>query len=118
MRFTPGQGKAVTRITVAVDRKMKKEDGSKDADFVPIVIWGKQAESTANYMGKGRLIGVSGRIQTRNYEAKNGTRKYVTEVVADEVQFLDWGKKSGRQKEDNYDLSDDVTPVDEGDIPF
>lgn len=117
LRFTPGQGKAVARITVAVDRRMKKEDGSRDADFIPIVIWGKQAESTANYMGKGRLIGISGRIQTRSYEAKDGIRKYVTEVIADEVQFLDWGKKS-EQPKDNFNLPEGVTPEDDGEIPF
>ncbi|MFL0196428.1 single-stranded DNA-binding protein [Clostridium sp. WILCCON 0269] len=116
LRFTPGKGTPVARITVAVDRRFSK-DGQKEADFIPVIIWGKQAESTANYMAKGRLIGISGRIQTRSYEAKDSTRKYVTEVIADEVQFLEWGKKSEQQK-DNLDLPDEVTPVDDGDIPF
>ncbi|MFL0196971.1 single-stranded DNA-binding protein [Clostridium sp. WILCCON 0269] len=115
LRFTPGKGTPVARITVAVDRRFSK-DGQKEADFIPVIIWGKQAESAANYMAKGRLIGISGRIQTRSYESKDGVRKYVTEVIADEVQFLEWGKKQETQ-EGNDDYGEDLTPVD-GDIPF
>lgn len=122
LKFTPGTGTAVATFTVAVDRRFSK-DGQKEADFIPIVVWGKQAESTANYMSKGRLIGISGRIQTRNYDAADGTKRYVTEVVAEEVQFLEWGEKSGSQptsseasKGANY--GEDITPVDDGDIPF
>jgi len=131
LRFTPGNGTAVTTFTIAVDRRFSK-DGQKEADFIPVVVWGKQAESTANYMSKGKLIGVSGRIQTRNYEAKDGTRRYVTEVIAEEVQFLEWGEKSARNshnqtssenfgKTQSFDeniYGEDITPVDDGDIPF
>ncbi|MEY8763268.1 MULTISPECIES: single-stranded DNA-binding protein [Clostridium] len=135
LRFTPGTGKAVTTFTIAVDRRFSR-DGQKEADFIPVVVWGKQAESTANYMSKGKLIGVSGRIQTRNYEAKDGTRRYVTEVIAEEVQFLEWGDKtakssysnnsnensaenSNKNKGFNEDVyGEDITPVDDGDIPF
>ena len=131
LRFTPGNGTAVTNFTIAVDRRFSKE-GQKEADFIPVVVWGKQAESTANYMSKGKLIGVSGRIQTRNYEAKDGTRRYVTEVIAEEVQFLEWGEKSAKNsynqtssenfgKTQSFDeniYGEDITPVDDGDIPF
>ncbi|KAJ50035.1 single-strand DNA-binding protein [Clostridium tetanomorphum] len=129
LRFTPGNGTAVATLTLAVDRRFSK-DGTREADFIPVVVWGKQAESTANYMSKGRLMGVSGRIQTRNYEAKDGTRRYVTEVVADEVQFLEWGNKqsAGPQYEgfeshsassfDAESYGEDITPVDDGEIPF
>ncbi len=86
LKFTPGNGTAVATFTLAVDRRFSK-DGQREADFIPIVVWGKQAESTANYMSKGKLMGVSGRIQTRSYEAKDGTRRYVTEVIAEEVKF-------------------------------
>lgn len=89
LKFTPGNGTAVATFTLAVDRRFSK-DGQREADFIPIVVWGKQAESTANYMSKGKLMGVSGRIQTRSYEAKDGTRRYVTEVIAEEVKFLEW----------------------------
>jgi single-strand DNA-binding protein len=94
LKYTPGTGTAVTIFTVAMDRKFQK-DGEKEADFIPIVVWGKQAESTANFMSRGKLIGVSGRIQTRTYDASDGTKRYITEVVADEVQFLEYGKKDG-----------------------
>lgn len=121
LRFTPGSGKAVATFTVAVDRRFTR-DGQKEADFIPIVVWGKQAESTANYMSKGKLIGIAGRIQTRSYEAKDGTKKYITEVVAEEVQFLEWGDKTqkGNNSQMNNDnpFGDDITPVDDGDIPF
>ncbi|MCI1945865.1 single-stranded DNA-binding protein [Clostridium luticellarii] len=131
LRFTPGMGKAVTTFTIAVDRRFSK-DGQREADFIPIVVWGKQAESTANYMSKGKLIGVSGRIQTRNYEAKDGSRRYVTEVIAEEVQFLEWGEKTSSNfnnenpsgnsnKSKGFDeeiYGEDITPVDDGDIPF
>lgn len=116
LRFTPENGTAVSRITIAIQRKYKKE-GQEEADFIPVVIWGKQAEATANYISKGKLIGISGRIQTRSYEAKDGTKRYVTEVIAEEVQFLEWGKK----KEDNLGNTkenDFIEVQDDGDIPF
>ncbi len=125
LKYTPGSGTAVTTITLAVDRRFSK-DGQREADFIPVVIWGKSAESTAQYMGKGKLLGVSGRIQTRSYEAKDGGRRYVTEVVAEEVKFLEWGNKNESSNEyssqgnDNqgYDSFGDMTPIDDGDIPF
>ena len=69
LRFTPGAGTAVTTLTLAVD-KFNRQSGQKEADFISVVVWGKQAESTANYMSKGSQMAISGRIQTRNYEAK------------------------------------------------
>jgi len=133
LKFTPGNGTAVATFTVAVDRKFSK-DGQKEADFIPIVVWGKQAESTANYTGKGKLIGISGRIQVRSYDAKDGTKRYVTEVVAEEVQFLEWGSgnkaggssfngnmSEGFGKTEGFNqetYGEDITPVDDGDIPF
>lgn len=129
LRFTPGTGTAVATFTLAVDRKFSKE-GQREADFVPVVVWGKSAENTANYVGKGKLVGVSGRIQTRSYDAKDGSKRYVTEVVAEEVQFLEWGSMNGNNRPaagtntdfpssmgDNI-FGDDMTPVDDGDIPF
>ncbi|MBV7275793.1 single-stranded DNA-binding protein [Clostridium thailandense] len=133
LKFTPGTGTAVATFTVAVDRRFSK-DGQKEADFIPVVVWGKQAESTANYMGKGKLIGICGRIQTRSYDAKDGTKRYVTEVVAEEVQFLEWGNgnkgampsfnegpSEGFERSNSFNApnyGEDITPVDDGDIPF
>ena len=126
LKYTPGSGTAVTTITLAVDRRFSK-DNQREADFIPVVIWGKSAESTAQYMSKGKLMGVSGRIQTRSYEAKDGGRRYVTEVVAEEIKFLEWGNKNQSNEggfTDNNDNQgygasfDDMTPIDDGDIPF
>lgn len=114
LKFTPGNGTAVCTFTLAVDRR-KKDDG---ADFIPIVVWGKQAENTANYTVKGSLVSIAGRIQTRSYDAKDGTKRHITEVVAEEVQFLD---KKGSVAPSNIPSNqsyDEMTPVDDGDIPF
>lgn len=120
LKFTPGTGTAVTTFTLAVNKRYKKE-GQPEADFIPVVVWGKQAESTANYMSKGKQLSVSGRIETRSYDGKDGTKKYVTEVVADEVHFLEWGNKNEEQQSGTVpdDYFGGATPADDGeDIPF
>ncbi|MFX0547936.1 single-stranded DNA-binding protein [Hathewaya histolytica] len=117
LKFTPGAGTAVTTFTLAVNRRFKKE-GQPEADFIPIVIWGKMAESTANYKRKGEMIGISGRIETRSYEAKDGTRRYVTEVIAEEVEFIG-SKKDGQATEQQQNTwENSYTEVDDDDIPF
>ena len=85
LRFTPN-GVAVANFTLAVDRVFSKE---KETDFIPCVVWRKQAENCAEYIGKGSLVAVEGRIQVRTYESKDGGKRWVTEVVADNVRFLD-----------------------------
>lgn len=117
LKFTP-TGTAVVTFTLAVDRKYKKE-GQPQADFIPIVVWGKTAENTANYMSKGKLMSVAGRIETRSYEAKDGGRRYVTEVVADEVSFLEWGNKAGQSQEGiPSDYFGGMIQVEDEDAPF
>lgn len=81
-------GAATCNLTVAINR-LPDRDGNVTADFIPVVTWNKQAENVARYLAKGRLVAVEGRIQTRNYEDKDGKRVYVTEVVASNVQFLE-----------------------------
>lgn len=129
LRFTPGNGAAVTTITVATD-KYNTKTKEHEADFVPVVIWGKQAENTANYLTKGSQVAISGRIQTRSYDAKDGTKKYVTEVVADQfggVEFLGSKGQSNNNSDysapikdafDGVEYQEDITPVDDGDMPF
>jgi single-strand DNA-binding protein len=120
LKFAQGTGTAVTTFTIAVNRRFKRE-GQPEADFIPVVIFGKQAEATANYMSKGKLLSVAGTIQTRNYDAKDGTKRYVTEVIADEVSFLEWGKSNISESNDesnDFGSNSDITPVDDGDIPF
>lgn len=116
LKYTPGAGTAVLTVTLAVDRRFNKE-GQKEADFIPVVIWGKQAESTAQYVSKGKLIAIAGRIQTRNYDHKDGYKVYVTEVVAEEVKFVEWAN-SGNQNSNTDNSYGDMTPIDDGDVPF
>ncbi len=87
LRYTP-DGKAVSNITLAVNRHYKNASGEIEADFVHCILWGKTAENTTNYCKKGAVLGVTGRIQTRNYDNQEGKRVYVTEVVAEGVRFL------------------------------
>ena len=82
-------GIAVTRFTLAVNRAFQNAQGEKEADFVSCVAWRKQAENVANFLRKGSLVGVDGRIQTGSYEGQDGKRVYTTEVVADSTQFLE-----------------------------
>jgi len=121
LRFTPGTGRAVATFTLAVNRRFKSQ-GQPDADFIPVVVWGKTAENTANYVTKGRLVGVSGSIQTRSYEAKDGTRRYVTEVVADSVEFLESKnvtQQSYPSNQENFgEFEGEYQEVNDGDIPF
>src|SRR5690554_4011318 len=99
LRYT-SSGIAVTRFTLAVDRNYTNQQGERQADFIPIVVWRGQAETSAKYLSKGRLVAVSGRIQTGSYETPEGQRRYTTDVVADEVRFLDWGEaRTGRDPE-------------------
>src|SRR5690625_2828786 len=88
LRYTPS-GVAVANFNIAVNRPFSNQQGEREADFINCVIWRRPAENLANYMKKGSLIGVDGRIQTRSYEGQDGKRVYVTEVVADSVQFLE-----------------------------
>ncbi len=88
LKYTPS-GNAVSNFTLAVNRPFKNQQGENEADFVQCVAWRKQAESLVTYMKKGSLIGITGRIETRNFEGKDGRRVYVTEVVAESIQFLE-----------------------------
>ena len=91
-----GNGKAVASFNLAVNRNFKTGDG-QEADFLSIVAWGKVAENTAQYCGKGSLVSVDGRLQSRSYENNQGQKVFVTEVVADSVQFLDTKRSNATQ---------------------
>jgi len=108
LRYTP-QNQAVATFTLAVNRNFKNQSGEREADFINVVIWRQQAENLANWAKKGALIGITGRIQTRNYENQQGQRVYVTEVVAENFQILE----SRNQQNNNanpMDISDDDMP--------
>lgn len=129
LRFTPN-GVAVSTVVLAIDRKVFSKDQEKITDFIQVIIWGKQAESTANYISKGCKFGVCGRIQTRNYTDKDGNKKYITEVIAEEIHFIEWGNKSGKnhiESDSGFDSgvnygnlpsSDDMILIDDQDVPF
>ena len=88
LRYTPSN-QAVATFTLAVNRNFKNQAGEREADFINCVIWRQQAENLANWAKKGTLVGITGRIQTRNYENQQGQRVYVTEVIAENFQVLE-----------------------------
>lgn len=129
LRYIPS-GTAVTRFSMAVDkglsREKKQEMEAKNqptADFINIVVWGKMAENCANYLQKGKLVGVNGRIQTGSYE-KDGVRRYTTDVVANQVEFLEWGDTNNSKSQGDSHVDSDFGgiegfhPTDNDDIPF
>lgn len=112
LRYTQN-GVAVASFTLAVNRNYKNAQGEQEADFIDIVVWRGQAETCANHLSKGRLVAVEGRLQVRSYEASDGQRRKVAEVVADSVRFLE--KKGSAAV--NSDISDPGDFLDDH-IPF
>jgi single-strand DNA-binding protein len=120
----------VCNFTVAVTRRFANQQGEREVDFIPIVVWRGQAENCAKYLRKGSQVAVWGSIQTRTYEAQDKTRRYVTEIVAEEVKFLSrtagkgeepgagqGGNQAGKRHSDDYDSMADMQEIDE-DMPF
>ncbi len=85
---TMPNGNPVASFTLAINRNFKNKEGNYDADFINVSIFGKQAENVGKYVFKGNLLGCEGRIQTRSYDAQDGSKRYVTEVIADSVEFM------------------------------
>lgn len=94
LRYTTS-GTAVVSFTLAVDRQFRNQNGDRDADFINCVIWRRSAENFSNFTHKGSLVGIDGRIQTRNYENQQGNRVYVTEVVVDNFALLEPRQQNG-----------------------
>ena len=133
LTFAQGTGMAICKFTIAVNRRFKKA-GQPDADFLPTTVFSKQAEATANHMRKGSQVAISGSIQTSTYTNKDNNKVYKTEIIADEVIFLDSkGKEdnsnnsntsqnnyNGQSNTSNNDFgsASGITPIDDGDIPF
>lgn len=88
VRYTQ-TGKVVCQFILAVDRPFTNQDGQKEADFIPVVIWGKQGETCGNNLTKGQRVLIEGRLQVRSYNAKDGSNRYVTEVIADRFEFIE-----------------------------
>lgn len=125
LKYLAENNRAVVNFTLAVDRKLSKEKkkeyeekGLPTADFINITAWGKLAETCGNYLKKGRLVAVEGRIQTRSYEVNDGNRRYITEVVANNLEFLDNpDSKASNNNPDSIDL-EGFSPYNDDDIPF
>ena len=122
LRYTQS-GKAVTRFTLAVDRRPRGGQAEREADFIDIVVWEKLGELCANHLGKGRMVAVEGRLQIRSYDAQDGTKRKAAEVVAENVQFLDWPKDGERTAGGGRSVPtsapDDLADINvDDDVPF
>lgn len=124
-------GKAVATGTIAVNRRFKNAAGESEADFIQIQIWDKGAENLANFTRKGSQIGINGRIQTRNYENKEGQRVYVTEIVVENFTLLEskkdntnsgqanqGGNRSNNQSRDPFSSHGESIDISDSDLPF
>ena len=128
LKYTPGDGTAICRITVAVNRQFKKDE----ADFINCVAFGKTGETIAQHFTKGRQIALVGNIKTGSYQAQDGTKRYTTDVAIESFEFIgsanDGGSNSYSRNSDNSTWGAptggpdmgfaDMTPVDDGDMPF
>ncbi|PAD17387.1 single-stranded DNA-binding protein [Shouchella clausii] len=127
LKYTPN-GVAVANFTLAVNRPFTNQQGERDADFINCVVWRKPAENVSTYLQKGSLAGVDGRVQTRSYENNEGKRVFVTEVVAESVQFLESrGSRDGQSSNvgngnssgySNDPFSDGTINISDDDLPF
>lgn len=120
LRYTPS-GVAVARFTLAVNRTFSNASGEKETDFIQCQVWRKPAENAANFLKKGSLAGIEGRIQTGSYDGQDGKRVYTTEVVADSVQFLEPRNSSSNEssnQSNTQQTNEGPYEVDESDLPF
>ena len=133
LRFAAGTGNAVSRFSIAVNRPFKKDE----ADFINCVAFGKTAETISQYLTKGRQIAITGSIRTGSYDAQDGTKRYTTDVIVENFEFISSNDRSNSdsfnnefgnsnsgnsaQSNDSFGgmgFNDDITPVDDGDMPF
>lgn len=110
---TTGSGVSVCTFTLAINRRFANQQGVREADFINIVTWRQTAELCGRYLAKGRKVAVIGSIQTRSYDAQDGSKRYVTEVVADEVEFLS-GPQDGARPQRSDDIPLPPEPMDNG----
>ena len=139
LKYTPSTNRPVASFTVAVNRNFTNANGEKEADFINVVVWDKQAENVCKYVTKGRLVSVEGRLQTRNYEGNDGRKVYVTEVVASNISYLESKKDDSNnmsslenslpsgsvkaEEVDNFPMENDPfannqTTISDNDLPF
>lgn len=121
VRYTQ-TGKVVTQFILAVDRPFKDADGNKETDFIPVVVWGKAAELVGNSCQKGHRLLVDGRLQIRSYEVKEGSKRWVTEIIANSVEFIErkasgGGAAASAGDKGGFETFGTAVPFDE-EIPF
>ena len=118
---TTTNGVSLCKFTLAVQRRFAGNDGERDADFLPIIVWRGQADNCYKYLKKGSKAAINGSIQTRSYEGQDGTRRYVTEIIADEVEFISTkatGDEEGEKPVDKKDVVSKFEPIDDDNLPF
>lgn len=116
LRYSPS-GRAVATMRLAVDRGTVNQQGQREADFIDVVCWDKQAETVTNHLQKGRMVAVQGRLQIRQYTTSDGQRREKAEVVASVVRFLDSAKDGARNGGGSQRMGEEVTTDDES-VPF
>lgn len=123
LNFAAGTGTAVTRFTLAVTRPFKKDE----TDFINCIAFNKRAEAIAQYLTKGRQLAVTGSIRTGSYDAKDGTKRYTTDIVVDSFEFIGSSKNDNQGSNNSFNqdsnfgnmsFEDEMVPVDDGDMPF
>ncbi len=107
---TTTSGLSVAKFTLAVARKFKNAQGEKEVDFLNVVVWRTLADNCGKYLKKGSKCSVVGTVQNRSYEAKDGTKRYITEIVAEEVEFLSTAPKKENEQVEMVEVSDDTLP--------
>lgn len=119
LNYVPGKGTPVTKFRLAVTRPFKKDE----TDFINCIAFGKIGETIAQYLTKGRQLAVTGSIRTGSYDAKDGTKRYTTDIVVDSFEFIGQGNNNnqGNTSQNSFggmNFEDEMTPVDDGDMPF
>ena len=115
LNYAAGSGTPVTRFGLAVTRPFKKDE----TDFINCIAFGKIGETIAQYLTKGRQLAVTGSIRTGSYDAKDGTKRYTTDIVVDSFEFIGSGQGNNNQgNTSSNNFEDEMTPVDDGDMPF
>ena len=117
LRYAADNQMAIATFTVAIDR-FQQAGKEKQTDFPRVTVFGKQAENCERYLAKGRLVGVQGRLQTGSYKNKDGATVYTTDVIADRVEFLEWGDKAEAPVKKEPGIPEGFSALEDDDVPF
>lgn len=115
---TTSNGVAVCRFSIAVSRRYANADGERETDFLNIVVWRNLGENCHKFLKKGSKVGIVGNIQSRSYDAADGSKRYVTEIVAEEVEFLSTRQSDDQPKSSSGDEVAKLQPIDDDGLPF